>query len=315
MLKHKINVSAGENLMLRRTTERTNHSFQQQLFKEINAFDLQGLTMNNDRSCFTAGVEYFDLGPDEYLVFYQNQSAVYNLQGMLEIEHIYAQALLTRHLDIPLYYIFGYRDEFYLHHITLNNNNKISFESNLLTTEELVQFWHRIKGTIQTHPINLNGAEQRANETRIDRILENNDLAWGGNIDGFIIQDGEIVSIIDCISIGRASQRNTGDLTDPVADPALYFHKKGPKYETWKSTITLATLLEVPHMLFTLDTVNTELETIGLTGIDFLTKSGINYFNRISPNENVIHGLDNIVNAIFTLISRLNVPQIRLGNR
>ena len=299
--------------MLRRTTERTNHSFQQQLFKEINAFDLQGLTMNDNRSCFTAGVEYFDLELDEYLVFNQNQSAVYNLEGMLEIGHIYAQNLLTRQLGIPLYYIFGYEDEFFIHQMILDNN-QITYKSNLLNTEELVQFWHTIKRTIQTHPINLNGAEQRANETRIDRILENNDLAWGGNIDGFIIQDGEIVSIIDCISIGRASQRNTGDLTDPVADPALYFCKRGPKYETWKSTITLANSLEVPHVLFTLDAVNTELETIGLTGIDFLTKKGINYFNRISPNENVIHGLDNIVNAIFDLISRLNVPQIRLEN-
>lgn len=295
--------------MLRRTTERKNHSFQQKLFKEINAYDLQGLTMNYDRSRFTAGVEYFDMEPDEYLVFKQDQSDVYNLQGMLEIEHIHAQALLTRLLDIPLYYIFGYGDEFFLHQIILDNN-KILYKSNLLTTEELVQFWHKIKGTIQTHPINLNGAEKRANETRIDGILEKNYLAWGGNIDGFIIQNGEIVSIIDCISIGAASQRNTRDLTDPAADPALYFHRRGPKYETWKSTITLAKALEVPHLLFTLNSVDTELETIGLTGIDFLTRSGINYFNEISPNKNVIYGLDNIKIAIFNLASNLNVPKI-----
>lgn len=296
--------------MLRRTTERRNHNFQQRLFKEINAFDLQGLTMNITRSSFTAGVEYFDLEPSDYLVIKQNQSDVYNLQRMLGFEQIYAQVLLTRQLDIPLYYIFGYGDEFFIHQIILDNNNKVSYISRLLNTEELVQFWHTIKGTIQTHPINLNGAERRANETRIDRILKQNNLAWGGNVDGFIVQKGEIISIIDCISIGSASQKNTNDLTDHLADPALYFFKNGPRYETWLSTIKLAKSLGTPHLLFTLNAVNTELETIGLTGIDFLMDSGINYFNQISPNKNVKYGLDNITNEIFDLISYLDIPKI-----
>ena len=41
--------------MIRRTTENDNHGFQKVLYNKINAFDLQGLTMNYDRDKFTAG--------------------------------------------------------------------------------------------------------------------------------------------------------------------------------------------------------------------------------------------------------------------
>lgn len=52
--------------MIRRTTENTVHEFQKNLYDRINAFDLQGLTMNENRDRFTAGVEYFDLSFEEY---------------------------------------------------------------------------------------------------------------------------------------------------------------------------------------------------------------------------------------------------------
>lgn len=298
----------GGNLMLRRTTEIRNHNFQQRLFKEINAFDLQGLTMNFARSSFTAGVEYFDLELNEYLELQKNPSNVFNLPEMLAIEHIHAQLLLTRKLDIPLYYIFGYEDEFFVDELSLNNN-KISHKSKVLNTLDFVKFWRTIKGTLQTQSTDRNGAKDRSDKTRIDKILEKQGLAWGGNIDGFIIQNGEIISIIDCISIGPGSQKITGDLTDPKADPGLYF-KIGPTFKTWEATITLARAIGVPHLLFTLDIVNLNSETIGLTGIDFLSRRGIRYFKGIKPNNNVIYDLDKISVAIFDLINNLSIPKI-----
>ncbi|MGL5550321.1 MAG: hypothetical protein ACRDD4_11535 [Culicoidibacterales bacterium] len=294
--------------MLRRTTENDNHKFQKELFRKINAFDLQGLTMNARRDKFTMGVEYFDLTYQEYQVV-RSGCDIYQLEGMLPIELIKAQSILTMQLNIPLYYILGYEDDFLLLEISFDGL-ELNIKESWFDTEQLINFWFMHKQTIQTHPYDKNGAKLRAGKTRIDGILESEGLEWGGNIDGFIINDNYVVAIIDCISIGPASQRNTHDLSDPKADPALYFNARGPKYTTWLSTITLAQALNVPHLLFTLDKVDPTQESVGLTGIEYITKNGISYYEGIAPNQNVIYGLDNVYNNIFNLLTQLNVPSV-----
>ena len=295
--------------MIRRTTENTVHEFQKNLYDRINAFDLQGLTMNENRDRFTAGVEYFDLSFEEYQQIRKNKSNVYKLDGMLPEKLINAQIVFTAQLGIPLYYIWGYEDNFLLLEARVRED-KLRYRNWWINYEQLVSFWHKIKQTVQTHPFDKNGAKNRTHKTRIDAILESNGLEWGGNIDGFILKDGKVGAIIDCISIGQASQRMTHGLTDPKADPALYFNARGPKYETWLSTIILARTLNVPHLLFTLNKVDMEQEAIGLAGIDKLTRKGINYYQGIKPNGNVIRGIDNISNAIFTLLREVRVPQV-----
>ncbi len=294
--------------MLRRTTENDDHVFQNELYSKMNAFDIQGLTMNASRDKFTAGVEYFDLSYEEYRKVKQGYS-VYELVGMLPFELIKAQAILTGQLRIPLYYIWGYEDDFLLHEIYFNGD-KLEYKQWWINTEQLVSFWYKLKQTVQTHPFDRNGAKHRAGKTRIDGILEAAELEWGGNIDGFIIDDNNVTAIIDCISIGPASQRNMHDLSDPKADPALYFYQRGPKYATWLSTITLAQALIVPHLLFTLNKVDMKQEAIGLTGIDYLTKTGINYYQSLAPNQNVVYGLDNVVNNVDKLLGQLSVPRV-----
>lgn len=173
-----------------------------------------------------------------------------------------------------------------------------------------MRFWYKRKQTIQIHPFDKNGAKKRTGKTRIDGILEAAGLEWGGNIDGFIINNNSVIAIIDCISIGPASQRNTHDLSDPKADPALYFNARGPRYTTWLSTIILAQALNVPHLLFTLNKVNMSQEAIGLTGIDYLTSNGINYHQSIAPNQNVVYGLDAVIDNIFNRLNQLDVPRV-----
>lgn len=294
--------------MLRRTTENDSHEFQRELYRKLNAFDLQGLTMNASRDKFTAGVEYFDLSYGEYQNVKQGFD-VYQLAGMLPYELIRAQVVLTEQLNVPLYYIWGYKDEFLLHEIFLNDD-RLHYKEWWIDTEQLVSFWYKRKQTIQTHPFDKNGAKIRAGKTRIDGILETAGMEWGGNIDGFIINDDNVIAIIECISIGSASQRNTHDLFDPKADPALYFNARGPKYATWLSTITLAQALNVPNLLFTLNKVDMNQEAIGLTGIGYLTKTGINYYQNLAPNQNVVYGLDNIINNVVNLLGKLSVPRV-----
>lgn len=294
--------------MLRRTTENDNHKFQKELYGKLNAFDLQGLTMNVSRDKFTAGVEYFDLSYEEYQKV-KSGFSIYQISGMLPFNLIRAQVTLTNQLNIPLYYIWGYKDDFLLHEVFFNGN-ELEYKHWWIDTEQLVSFWHKRKKTIQNHPFDKNGAKMRAGKTRIDGILEAAGLDWGGNIDGFIIHDSKVIAIIDCISIGPASQRTTHDLSDPKADPAIYFNARGPKYATWLSTITLAQALNVPHLLFTLNKEDTIQEAIGLTGIDYLTKNGINYYKRTAPNQNVIYGLGNVYQNVVNLLNQLNIPRV-----
>ena len=51
-------------------------------------------------------------------------------------------------------------------------------------------------------------------------------------------------------------------------------------------------------------------EAIGLTGIDYLTKTGINYYQSLAPNQNVVYGLDNVVNNVDKLLGQLSVPRV-----
>lgn len=303
--------------MKRRTTENVNHIFQQILYKRIRAFDLQGLFMNKERDGFTAGIEYFDLDSKEYEIIKNsnmnpNSTVLYKQQfnGFFSRDQIFAQCELTQELHIPLYYLWGYEQDFWIHEIQ-HKKNKLHCKASQWKTENLIAFWGKFKQTKQTHPKNLNGAQERAAETHIDEILEQNNLEWGGNIDGFVIRDKRIVAIIDCISIGERSQSETHNLKDCKADPSLYFFKKGPKYESWLSTVTLAEKLKVPLLVITLDKVTPTKETIGLASIEYLSRNGISYYKHKKPNNNVINGLDDIASMIDKYIKQSVVPKIK----
>lgn len=300
--------------MVRRTTENGVHRFQNELFESINAFEIQGLTMDESRTTFTAGVEYFDLDKYEYEQIRKDHTLLYKnfFNGMISPKMIHAQAIFTQELSIPLFYIWGYGDDFLLHQIAIDSDLNFFIKNSWwIKTEDIISFWRKRKQTVQIHTTKLNGAAKRASRTRIDAILQANGLEWGGNVDGFILKNNKTVGIIDCISIGQASQRNTNDLTDKFANPALYFFKRGPKYETWLSTVLLAQKLKVPHLLITLNKVNDLNEEIGLTTIDCLTKNGIKYSNGISPNNNVILSKVNILNAINNTLNNADVPKLK----
>lgn len=300
--------------MKRRTTENVNHNFQKKLYNNLNAFDLQGLTMNKSRDGFIAGIEYFDLTSQEYKLVKSNPYSVFEMDTMLSHDLIKAQAIFTKQLKVPLYYIWGYKNDKNSYHFLRDeihlNDNRMSNKFESISLQQLIKFWRKIKPTHQTNPYDKNGAKYRAEKTRIDEILEEHGLEWGGNIDGFIIKDKKVIAIIDCISIGEKSQTNTHGLNDPNADPALYFKRRGPKYETWLSTVTLAKVLNVPHLLLTLNKVNQNQEAIGLTAIDHLSSEGIFYNEDIAPNANVVQGLNNIHGEIFKLLKNLKPPQI-----
>ncbi len=268
------------------------HEFTDLLFKEINAFGIGNITMDIDRN-FTAIIE---------AVEYEDYEEI-DIGSIFSKDELNARLLLADKISIP-FYIITYQREIFSIYECEKNNDVIVFELKHNFKElEFLNWWSIIKGTKQTHKLN-NGAQFRVGDTIFHKVLKKYDLKWGGNIDGILIKNNEIIAVIDNISIAFVP------INHPKADPALFFFKRGPRYETWLSTVKLSMMLNVPHLLFTLDKNNPRNEIIGLTAIDQLSRRGVFYVNNEKPSNNIKTGLKNIKESIFIKTLESNPPRL-----
>lgn len=86
--------------------------------------------------------------------------------------------------------------------------------------------------------------------------------------------------------------------------------KHGPRYEGWYAAVKLANQIQVPHLLFTIDKHNEKREHIGLTAIEKLSPEGLFYIDNIKPNNKVVEGMENIVNAVNEKLSKSKPPEL-----
>lgn len=273
-----------------RSTE-SNHQFTNTLYRNISAYHLEGLTMDANRN-FTAAVEAVELDAYEEI----------HVSEIFPEEELKAKYLLATSIKVPLYIITCKIDYFIIYKVSLDINRNLFFEEEFICDSNgFVNWWARIKKTQQPHPL-LNGGQYRAGKTKFDGLIEATGQAWGGNIDGFVIRENKIVAIIDNISIGFTRIENK------VADPARFFHKRGPKYTTWLSTVKLAKQLNVPHILLTIDANNPTAEVVGMSIIEHLDTSGVYYHNNVTPPNNIIRGMTNIINNINRTIQESKPP-------
>lgn len=284
--------------MIKRTTE-SNHPFIKKLYDSLHAFHIEGLTMSEDRE-FTAIVEAVQFTDTESL----------NIYDAFSEEEILAKYLIANELSIPLYFVCLKNGIFNIFTVVEEaRNSEETFtqitivQSNRFDEEGFVRWWAEIKKTSQTHPLN-NGASKRTARTVFDEIIESRGYAWGGNIDAFIVDSNfeRVLCIIDDISIGFV------DIENKMADPGLFFHKRGPIYNTWLSTVKLANYLNVPHILLTKNANDRESEVVGITAIDHLDISGIYYVNGQTPPQCIVRGIENISNYICNLVSIVSPP-------
>lgn len=276
-----------------RSTE-NNHLFTNTLYRNLSAYHLEGLTMDTHRN-FTAAVEAVELEANEEI----------HVSEIFTEDELRAKYLLATSIQVPLFIITCRIDEFIIYNVSLDSNQHIFFKEVLVCDSNgFVNWWAQIKKTKQPHPL-LNGGQYRAGRTIFDGLIEAAGQAWGGNIDGFVIRNNKIVAIIDNISIGFTRIENE------VADPARFFHKKGPKYTTWLSTVKLAKQLNVPHILLTIDAKNPTSEVVGMSVIKHLDPSGIYYNNNVTPPNNILRGMGNITNIINKAIQESNPPTFR----
>ena len=279
-----------------RSTE-NRHDFQERLYRRLNAYSLQGLLMNKYGD-FSAGVEAIEYDDDE--PFSQPFSD----------EEIKAKYTLTKELHIPLYFIY-YRNQKYRIYLIEEKNGSVCQEFIAQTSERgFVTWWGDHKGTIQTKPLK-NGAGERAGETIFDSTLRKGGLEWGGNIDGFIVSRdrGKIECIIDNISV------SVDELTGVRADPNYWFKSKnvkhGPKYEGWRPSVKLSNVLNVPHMILTVDKKFPQKEHVGIAFISELDPDGLVYFENSPPYKHVMERSDVIVSYCEKLRKIVNPPKVK----
>lgn len=269
-----------------RSTERV-HYFTNKLFGELRLFSIQGLTIDKNHN-FTAGIEAIQYESDEII----------DLQSIFPFLEVKAKYFLAKSLSIPLYFVIYQNKIFSVFEIEARDNFSYRF---ITKFDEIgfVHWWAKLKGLSQPKP--LMEAAERVKDSIFDNVLEKHNMAWGGNIDGFMFRNKAFACIIENIY----TQRNP--LESPKGEPSYYFHMRGPNYNTWYPTVKLAIQLNIPLFLFTIEG-NNQQERIGFAVIDHLSSTGI-YYRGEKPNNNIIVGLNNIKNEIFKNLSQ-SCPRI-----
>jgi hypothetical protein len=265
-----------------RTTERE-HLFTKKLFNKLRLFSIQGLTLDIEHN-FTAGIEAIQYEVEE----------VIDLINIFPLQEVKAKYYLTKSLNIPLYFVVYQSNLFKVFKIEIEQE----FSSNLMLEfkeNDFIKWWAKLKGLYQPKP--LMEAADRVKDSIFDIVLEKNGMAWGGNIDGFMFKNKNFACIIENIY----TQKNP--LNSPQGEPSYYFHMRGPNYNTWYPTVTLAQKLNIPLFLFTIEG-NNNYERIGFAVIDYLSPQGIFYKGR-KPNENIIVGIEEIERTIIENLAEL----------
>lgn len=294
-----------------RSSER-NHYFQSMLFRRLRAFSLQGLLMDDDHN-FTAAIEAIaeESSDDKRLFPYSGSNVVFpfsstNTAIPFTEEELHAKYILATEIGVPFYIICYSNGLFTILEVKEKDGSIGIKKSQKFTEQQFIDWWKQLKGTIQTKQLN-NGGEARLCNTVFDSVLRKYGLEWGGNIDGFSLnEDGSgIRCIIDNISVSRPG------LND---DPSNYFNspnpRHGPRYEGWYAAVKLAHDLGVPHVLFTLDKNNDRIEHTGIAFIRRLSPEGLFYVKNIKTNDNIRSGMDNIVDFINRVLPRLSPPEL-----
>jgi len=271
-----------------RSTEKP-HIFTEKLHKHINIFDLQGLTLDAGYN-FTAGVEAVEFEAHEAI----------NVESVFSKEEWIAKLNLCNQLSVPLYVVtYKQNDNFIsIHEVSLCQmhgalNIKITLHKNL-EPKNFANWWSQLKGTKQTKPL----YEARSRTSFFDRLLEEHGLAWGGNIDGFLLNSRMKVQAI-------IEMRYTEKIPLKDYDPAVFFaphYTRAGDYKTWEPVVLLASKLRTPLYLLTLERESGE-ERIGFAIIDSISKEELKYQDT-PPNKNIINGLKNIEEHILKNLSR-----------
>jgi len=263
-----------------RTTEKP-HYFSDKLCKTVPIYGIQGLTLDSAKN-FTAGIEAVEYDIKEKV----------DMQGLFPIKEWKAKWSLCQDLSVPLYALtYKAPDDFIeIFKIVFDSGSFASLREGRLTFDEFAKWWALIKGTVQTKPLH----EAKPRLSSFDNILDQHGLAWGGNVDGFVLNpELKPCAIIEFRYPTKFALENY--------DPADFFTYRNGDYYTWEPLVLLSSRLGVPLFLMTFDR-NSQRERIGFSVIDSISRTELLHrYNR--PCDNIIQGVQSITRELETRLS------------
>jgi hypothetical protein len=252
--------------MKRRDTE-TQHAYANKVFRELKIYDLQGIIHEGDK--YFSGIEAYQV---------KDLSEYRNFEFDKELE--LARLSFCEQLDAE-YNVIVTSENSRSHRIETARRvvDNIEWETGKeMSDDELVKWWKDRQSFHQKK--SLYEAKSRIANSRIDQVLFGNSLAWGVNIDGFLMDERKVSAIIE--------KRITKSSSVPYYDPNIYFHgshTKSGDYPSWSILWDLAKKIKVPLFLMTFDHKSTQ--QVGVTRIINVTINGLEYENNMKPNQQI----------------------------
>lgn len=258
--------------MKRRDSER-NHAYANIVFDSLNIFEIQGILKENDE--YKCGVENYQVQQFSEVNF-----------SVLNNEVELARYFFCKQLEIPYYIIISSLNEnrFKIYNSSIEGSKVVFNEISNLSIDEFVAWWRDKQSFTQTKP--MYNAAVRIAESLIDRVLFQNNLAWGINVDGFSFQNEEYV--VNAIYEKRITTYKP-PYTVTTYDPNKFFfgtQTRAGDYASWKILNDLATKLNCALVLFTFDTSGST--QVGATKIiNVSQQTGLTYLNNVKPCNNI----------------------------
>lgn len=253
----------------RRDSEGEVSAYRQRISNELGLVDIQGLLIgDNDR--FTGVVEAFEINANE-----PNLS----LCTLFDPRDLFIKAKMAEELQIP-FSIWAHAasvpDALLVEKIEIGENgfDLCVAERCRVLPQVFISWWKSKKKTHQTKRFN----EDYIKDSYFDKLLSEQGLSWGGNIDGIYYDEikGKIAAIVEV----RCTKKKPIESYDPSA-----FIKKDR--HTWEPVLQLSDRLSVPCILLTFakSYKPNEAERYGVAVVEGMNSGGLNYRNGEPPYQ------------------------------
>lgn len=270
----------GDERMKIRTTEKP-HYFAGHLCKTIPICELQGLTLDSQKE-FTAGIEAVEYDAHERV----------DVASMFLIDEWKAKWNLCENLSVPLYALTHKSPDDFIEifEVVFDKDCLLTPSKGKFTFDEFAKWWASIKRTVQDKKL----YEAKERLSFFDNLLDQHGLAWGGNVDGFLLDfNMKTRAIIEFRFPSKSALENY--------DPADYFNYRNGDYYMWEPLVLLSNRLRVPLFLMSFER-NSLKDRLGFSVIDSISKDKLSYRGD-RPCDNIIQGVQNIADELESKLS------------
>jgi hypothetical protein len=187
--------------------------------------------------------------------------------------------------------------------VSINESITFNLVMEFKNQAEFIEWWGSIKKLGQTKP--TVEAKSRQALTVFDNVIERNGFSWGGNMDGFILNNHSN-AVITTIEV-----RQSRSFLIEEYDPARFFsgtYSKGGDFNTWLPLVYLKKAYGIPIVLLTLSTKSGN--RFGYTEVSSINHKRIFYQNDTPPTANITDDFAVFQAFLIALAKRNQNPRI-----